>query len=293
MECPKCGAAQASDCEECVSCGVLFTRWREAHERTALAASHRSESPPVVEDAPTSPVVVVAIVIAVLIAGTGWTVSRRSQRAENKAQLRADLNTKMEEINRKMGEAERRRAAARLAAERARSPRPTRESPWSAAQKEGKRTWPPELQESSARAQIETCTAFTEAFAVSVSKRDRYSSSEAADLIFGLGILTRDPSTGWVSLPHATDRALILDQGDRFVVDFGTPRVEKILSVDWNEKTMNVKYRWKFDNANAQRLARPRRGEPEGQASFRNDGGVWVVERATAPYLNRNDATCP
>ena len=100
MECPKCGAAQASDCEECVSCGVLFTRWREAQERTALAAARQSEQPPVAEATSMSPVVVIAIVITVLIAGTGWTVSRRSQRAENKAQLRADLNTKLEEINR-------------------------------------------------------------------------------------------------------------------------------------------------------------------------------------------------
>lgn len=293
MECPKCGATQPSGCEECVSCGIVFARWREAQERGLLAASRRSTSPPVVEAAATSPLLIVAIVVAVLVAGTGWTVSRRSQRAANQAQLRADLNAKMEDINRKMGAAERRRAGARMASERARYPASLRESPAYPAGRKEKPAWPQGLSESSAKAQIETCTVFAEPFAVSISKNAQYNSSEVLDLIFGLGLLTWDSGTGRVSLPQATDRALIIDHGDRFVVDFGAPRVEKILSVHWSESTGTVKYRWKFDNANAQRLARPRSGEPEGEASFRNHGGVWVVDRASAPYLNRRETTCP
>lgn len=49
MKCPKCGAPCAEAADECLKCGVLFSKWRELKEkekREAAEALKALEAPP-------------------------------------------------------------------------------------------------------------------------------------------------------------------------------------------------------------------------------------------------------
>jgi uncharacterized membrane protein YvbJ len=81
MDCPKCGAACAEDAEECGSCGIVFARFQAAQDRAFLEARRTHEQPLPPQSSSLPPAVVVAIVLAILIAGAGWTVWNRSRRA--------------------------------------------------------------------------------------------------------------------------------------------------------------------------------------------------------------------
>src|SRR6266566_1041515 len=61
MNCPKCGAATAAGAEECVSCGVVFSRWLARGERPPTLPG-TSPTPPLERTIPKS-VVIAGVVV--------------------------------------------------------------------------------------------------------------------------------------------------------------------------------------------------------------------------------------
>jgi len=97
MQCPKCGADQPDDREECVSCGIVFSRWRSAEQRRVEMPPPRVESapPPRSEGLPVW--MVVAGVVFFVLFGIVWTAKRHAARAN--ADPAAELTHQLDEIN--------------------------------------------------------------------------------------------------------------------------------------------------------------------------------------------------
>jgi hypothetical protein len=99
VECPKCGTSQEDGREDCVSCGIIFERWRRAQDQAVLARGTGRFEPahaPVAE--PGLPKWLVLVVVSVIVVfGLIWTMRRRE--ARSRRDLAAEGKATINRIN--------------------------------------------------------------------------------------------------------------------------------------------------------------------------------------------------
>lgn len=282
VQCPKCGAQQSAGGAECVSCGVVFARFRESQERAALARKSVSQPMPVADETTTSvprPFVIVALVIFVAF-GVVWTAKRRQARAKYDAAsagaaMLDEINNKgLKERQRLENEAQRARELRNSGGFPATSPAPPKR--------------PAGFGEYEAKRALEKCAAFTEPQTVRIPKsypqysrdyyvaeypvlaaaeKDKVVQVEAVDGVHRL-------SLGSYSRMNFTETA------DHYVFNLGRRRITNVRELTGSADEAEVRFDFVYTSSvTAETLLAPTE-HFYGFAYFVRQGGEWRVTRA-------------
>lgn len=286
MQCPKCGVEQSAGGAECVSCGVVFARFREAQERATLARKSVSQPIPVADETTTAVPRTLVIAALVIFIGFGilWTAKRRQARAKfdaasaGSAMLDEINNRGLKERQRLENEAQRVRAMRETGGFPATSP---------AAPKR-----PPGFGEREAKLALEKCTGFTQSQTARIPKtypqfsRDYYLGEYPAlaaaeqekvvhvEAVDGVHRLSIDSYT------HS--RMNISETDDHYIFDLGRRRVLTIHDLTGSADEASVRFIYTYGNrTNAETLLTSTETF-SGTAFFVRQGGEWRATRASA-----------
>lgn len=278
MDCPKCGVTQDDGREDCISCGIVFARFREAQERSQLRRVTQNVSIP---DSPGEGIAVsrwilFAVLFFVVVFGALWTKSRRDARANR--DLRKEGMAQLNEINQK-GLKERERLekeqedARRMAAAMTETPKPMQR--------------PVGLDESAAKSLIEQCDGFTERTTLKLpmyygtNSDSAYSESYpvlTAALAKRVVERTGNEPKLWPG-PGAGGMNM-MDRGQEYEIPLGLRRVREITSLVGGIDHAEAKFRWMYEGRIAAEMLLS--GETyTGVAVFINNGGSWRVQAGT------------
>ncbi len=286
MQCPKCGVEQSAGGAECVSCGVVFARFREAQERALLARKSVSQPIPVADETTTAvprALVIVALVIFVTF-GIVWTARRRQARA--KFDAAAAGSAMLDEINNR-GLKERQRLENE--AQRARAMRNSGGFP-STSPAAPKR--PQGFGEREAKLALEKCIGFTELQTVRVpmsypqfsrdyylreypvlaaAEKEKVVQVEAVDGVHRLSVA-----------PYTHSRMNITESGDHYVFHLGRRRVMTIHDLTGSADEASVRFAYVFGNRASAETLLASTESFSGSAYFLRQAGEWRVTRAHA-----------
>ncbi|MGZ8709909.1 MAG: hypothetical protein ACXW28_06770 [Thermoanaerobaculia bacterium] len=279
MDCPKCGASQDDGREDCISCGIVFRRFREAQERAMLARRSTQDIP--LESSSgqgltASRAVLFLVVFLLLVFGGLWTKSRRDARANR--DLRKEGMSMLDDINRKAvkerqrleEEAER---ANKIAAAMSEIPKPVKR--------------PIGMDEADATRLIEQCSGFRERASIKFPRVYQegldYSGTyprlaEALRLRIveksadGTATLWPGPGVGGIE---------ILNQGDEYEIDLGFRRVQEITALSGGVDRANADFRWMWQGRVAAETLLTD-DTYTGIAELVKNEGSWRVLHATA-----------
>ena len=103
MECPKCGATQDPEREECAACGIVFARWQPRQVRRPTLSSTPVEPRPSGGGIP-MPFIIIGVVFVVIF-GLMWTKHIRESRAKfNPDDMLNEINNKGTNLRRQLRE---------------------------------------------------------------------------------------------------------------------------------------------------------------------------------------------
>ena len=299
MECPKCGAAQAEEREDCTACGVIFERWRLMQERATLLEKVQVSPAPAPERGIPAWMAIAGLVVIVLL-GSMWTMRNRAARAKN-----APSDDLLNEINNKVVkarmavEADQARAAgnAHIAMQNAAA------TPAPAKPKE--LHWPEGLAEAEARRKIELCPAFTLSHDLATPKVFTRASKSAVMQQFTW--LPRAVQKGYVELDETTHRELglieakivpsawskvpFVDNGTHFELRLGRPRITKITGVRPTNNGAQVWFDWEFDGGKGGDLLL----DPSAwhaRAGFVRTNGIWSLRNVWITNALQESSVC-
>lgn len=299
MQCPKCAADQPDGREECVSCGIIFSRWRSAEQRRAEPpAPPRVEiaPPPANEGVPSWMVIAGVVVFAIF--GIIWTAKRHAARASSDPA--AELTQQLDNINqsgierRKQIATERENALRAARADEARQAAPVMNN--SAA------VVPSDLDLNAVRNQLQRCSFLSDEITEALPKSfdegfyglmvERYPIFEAAErdqLIAFVPPLQTPVSTwsrsatgrvinvvftasGGKLLPTARGNEYLTNLGHRLFNHFGTVNV-------LSERFVRVPFTWSYQIPLASSLLAtvPASGYAD---VVRNGSGAWTLTGA-------------
>lgn len=290
MDCPKCGASQGDERDECVSCGVVFERWRAAQERAQL----RVEAPPRMapESEPGIPawMAVVALVLAVGL-GVMWTVRRREARANHDPSK--DLNAKVNAINNRINAGRVQQAqdaaAASVAAQEARIGQMHGEMA-DLPPATVRAAWPSGLDESSARSMIQRCSGFTNPREISIPKSFRR--QDRVVMMRDVPPLEPAVRAGFLELVDDGDLTHVrmlgpgwtglqaVDAGDSYRISAGRPVLKNVNLRIADTSVAEVWFSWNYDRMDARDLFGTSE-EPGGNAHFAKSGNAWRAVRGS------------
>ncbi|MGN6183111.1 MAG: hypothetical protein ACTHQM_05595 [Thermoanaerobaculia bacterium] len=92
MLCPKCGAKQEDGREDCVACGIIFSRWWSARKRTIEAEERAAFASRNEEKRGIPGWVYLVVAFAVLMFGINWTRHARERRERLRSFFDATLH---------------------------------------------------------------------------------------------------------------------------------------------------------------------------------------------------------
>lgn len=279
MDCPKCGFAQDDGREDCISCGIVFARFREAQERAQMSIAQNNvpiASPS--EGIAVSRWIVVAFLLFVIVVGALWTKSRRDARANR--DLRKEGMAQLNEINQKsLKERERlekeQQGAQELAAAMAETPKPVQR--------------PVDLDESGAQKLIEQCFGFQERKSIMLPKSIPNYPDGVLSVALEKRVLERtgNESRLWPG-PGAGGMAM-MDKGEEYEIVLGLRRVREITLLVGGVDHATANFRWMYEGRVAAEMLL--KGETySGVAIFIHKGGAWHVDGATV-WSQDGDAT--
>ena len=275
MDCPKCGIAQDDGREDCVSCGIVFERFREAQERALLRRIPQVNvpMPSASEGIGVSRWIIFAALLLVAIFGVFWTKSRREARANR--DLRKEGMERLNEINRK-GNIERERlhkeqeSARKMAAAMTEAPKPERR--------------PVGLDEAGAKKLIEQCFAFQERTSIKLPKVHGGNYSESYPVFAAaleLRVVERTGNDPKLWPGPGAGGLNMMDRGEEYEIPLGLRRVQEITQLTGDIDHAEARFRWGYEGRVAAELLL--RGEAyTGTAAFINNGGAWRVQWGTA-----------
>jgi len=277
VDCPKCGVAQDDGRVDCISCGIVFARFREAQERAQsrrVTQNNVAISPS--EGIAVSRWIIFGFVLFLIVFGALWTRSRRNARANR--DLRKEGMAQLNEINQKgMKERERlqkeQESAQNMAAAMAETPKPVRR--------------PVGLDESGAKNLIEQCFGFTEratiklptsygAYSVSAYE-ETYPALAAA---FEKRVVERTGNDPKLWPGPGAGGLNMMDHGQEYEIPLGMRRVQEITLLVGGIDHAEAKFRWMYEGRVAAEMLLT--GETyTGVAVFINNGGAWRVQAGT------------
>jgi hypothetical protein len=277
VDCPKCGIAQDDGREDCVSCGIVFARFREAQERAQLRAA-QSDVP--FQASPTEGIavsrwIIFAVLLLAVVFGALWTKSRRDARANR--DLRKEGMAQLNEIN-KEGMAERERL------EKDRESAREMAGAMTETQKPARR--PVGLDETAATRLIEQCFGFQEQATIKLPKSytgyvssyaESYPSFEVAlerrvvERVGDAPKLWPGPGSGGLNM---------MDRGEAYEIPLGKRRVREVTSLVGGIDHAEAHFRWMYEGRIAAELLL--KGDTyTGVAVFINNGGAWRINGGT------------
>ncbi|HEX2834015.1 MAG TPA: hypothetical protein VHW00_13470 [Thermoanaerobaculia bacterium] len=287
MDCPKCGAQQAEEREECASCGIVFDRWRRAQDEAELRRRNAQNAPlPVIEQGIPVPWWLIAVAVAAIcVVGTMWTIRRREERAKidykalGKAQInqinkdgmkvRQRLSDEMERAERLRYEEEQRRSS-ELQYEASTAPRQF------------------SLTEGEVMTALFPCAELREQRIIRLPKEYnadyRSSTFESYPELLAAQrsrLLITSVENGIVRHTiGVTGGIIISDVGDHFEVPLGQKRIDGVKDMTGDADRVTATFNWNYDQrVSAEVLLGVR--SPTGKADFLRQNGVWRMTHAT------------
>lgn len=278
MDCPKCGAVQDDRREDCISCGIVFRRFREAQERAVLARRSAPDLP--LESSgqglTISRTTLFVVVFVMIVFGVLWTKSRRDARAnrdlrkEGMAML-DDINSKaVKERQRLEEEAER---AKKFAAAMSETPKPVKR--------------PIGMDEADATRLIEQCSGFRERSSIKFPRvyHQGVDYSHAYPMLaeaLRLRIVEKSADGAATLWPGpGVGGMVMLNQGDEYEIDLGFRRVQEITSLSGGVDRANAEFRWMWQGRVAAETLLTD-DTYTGKAELVKKEGSWRVLHATA-----------
>lgn len=289
MDCPKCGASQDEQSDECVSCGVVFARWRAAQERARMQVGPPPQMAPEGERGIPAWMAVVALVLVVGL-GLMWTVRRREARANHDPSK--DLDAQVNAINKRINATRVRQAqdaaVSSVASQEARVRQMQAETADLAPAAPAR--WPPGLDESSVRSMIQGCSGFTDSREISIPKSFRR--DDLAVVMRDVPPLGPAVRAGFLELVDDGDlthvRVLgpgwtglqVVDGGDSYRISGGRPVLKNVNLRLADASSAEVWFTWNYDRMDARDLLGTR-DEPTGNVYVAKTATSWRAFRGS------------
>ena len=281
MICPKCGASQEAEREDCAVCGVIFERWYRAQEQVQYGIRRTAQSQEVVpaETGGGVPRWMLALFVGLLcVLGLVWTVQRREARG------RASNDTK-DEINRINNEGLRVRQ--QLAEEQARA---DRERDLIGRQDEAEENSPQfSLTEAAALGILrKQCTGFFESKRARIPKQ--YDSNQSAEIFRDYPATEGAQKSQLLFTEHEgtlvkhrvgfTGGIRIDEAGDFFEIDLGPRQLLRITRMEGTSNRVRADFAWGWEQRNAAQMLFGG-AEQSGGAWLDLQGVTWRVSEAS------------
>jgi hypothetical protein len=279
---------QADGRTECASCGVVFSRLRDAQDRAFARRITQSQRQPVPVPEPSSgvtvsPWVIIVGVVLLAVIGASWTARRRADR--ERRDLAAEGNAMLDELNAKHNEQRRRLA------EKATKDQPKWESSLVGVQ--SKTGAPPGLDAERAKTLLQQCSGFLSTQLVEIPKiipdsSRGYALQQSPPLYAaenaGAVSLDHDGSNYKVTqLPTVTGRLQVSETERFYVINAGRRRVTSVTGLRGTETTATGSFAFEFDDTYAASLLLRENYYFEGVAKFERTAGAWRAVSALPP----------
>lgn len=283
VNCPKCGMKQDAGRADCISCGVVFERWRELQERALLGKARNTQNVPVPASSGTPWWMVAVVLLVFVLFGTMWTKNRREARAAHdpaaagKAMIN-DINNRNVKARQRMEQESSRMKWLSASSAPRELPRPVG------------------FDEADATALLNDCPGLAEPLTIHLPKSFR--DYEAEQMRAGFphlrfaeshGVLLKTVDNGLVTyeVGQSAGGMRIVDSGAEFVVELGSRKVANIVRLAGSVDAAEAEFGWTYEDRVGMRVFL---GNDSylGRASFLKNGGRWRIREA---LLWNNDNT--